>query len=136
MEGFQVLLSLCIYIYERSYSVCGKERVGTACIYMSSVIHRENLGGYLGLIMPFDSFFDTRADTALMKGCGLGMRCHCQKETSHKGDTLCLLSLQTKDCIRATSAIRSYQCGGRNNRQPRDPMGEQCHFSYYLLNHF
>lgn len=66
-------------LYERSYSVCGKERVGTACIYMSSVIHRENLGGYLGLIMPFDSFFDMRADTALMKGCGLGMRSRCRK---------------------------------------------------------
>lgn len=117
MEGFQVLLSLCIYIYERSYSVCGKERVGTACIYMSSVIHRENLGGYLGLIMPFDSFFDTRADTALMKGCGLGMRSHCQKETSHKGDTLCLLSLQTKDCIRATSAMICVVGGTKDSQE-------------------
>lgn len=48
---------------------------------MPFISHRENLRGYLGLIMPFDSFFDTKADTAFMRDCGVGMRTHRQKET-------------------------------------------------------
>lgn len=72
---------------------------------MPFINHRENLDGYLDLIMPFDSFFDTRADTAFMRDCGAGMRSHCQKESSHKKYTWSLLILLTKDCIRATCAV-------------------------------
>lgn len=83
---------------------------------MPFIIHREKLGGYLGLIMPFDSFFDTRADTAFMRDCGVGVRSHCQKETSHKEGTLSLLILLTKDCIRATCAL-IYVVGGISESQ-------------------
>lgn len=70
---------------------------------MPFIIHRENLGGYLGLIIPFGSFFDPRVATAFWRDYGLGMRSHCQKETSLKEDTLSLLL--TKDCVRGTCAV-------------------------------
>lgn len=43
------------------------ELLASRCFLDAFFIHRENLGGYLGLIIPFDSFFDTRADTAFMR---------------------------------------------------------------------
>jgi len=77
VEGFQVLLSLHVYIYKRSYGFSGQGRVGTACIKMPCIVCRENLGGYLGLTAPFDSsFLDNSDDAAFRRECGLGVRSH------------------------------------------------------------
>lgn len=98
---------------------------------MPFIIHRENLGGYPGLIIPFGSFFDPKVATAFLRDCGIGMRSHCQKETSHKE---CTLSLLLTNIV--LELLCRDLCGGRNISQPRGPMGDQHHFSYYFLNHF